>query len=86
MSSSNEISKDIFAEVINDDIGQSDIPQEGKLGRIHGDWAVGHSGVHLGHHVEVVEGQGLQLGAVGGDGLQVLGGDDGIGGALHVQS
>ena len=48
-------------------------------------WAVGHSQVHLGDHVEVGEGDGLQLGAVVGDGQEVLGGDDGAVGALHVQ-
>ena len=57
----NQISEDVLAVVVNDDIGEFDGSQEGEVSRVEGDGTVGHSQVHLGHHVEVGEGDGLQL-------------------------
>ena len=85
MGASNEISEDILPVVLDDDIGQLDSPQEGKVSRCQGDGTVGDPEVNLGDDVEAAEGDGLQLAAVAGDGHQVLGGYDGLVGTLHVQ-
>lgn len=68
MSTANEISEDVFPEVINDHVGEPDVPEEGELGRGEGDGAVGDPGVHLGQDVEVGEGETLELRTVAGHG------------------
>lgn len=85
VSPADEISEHVLAKVLDDHVGQPDVPEEGELGGGEGDGAVGDPGVHLGQHVEVGEGQTLELDAVAGDGHEVLAADQSVGAALHVQ-
>ena len=52
--------------------------EEGEGGWFGWDRRAGDPGVHLRHHVEVGEHQGLQLGAAASDTGQVTGRDDGV--------
>ena len=85
VSPADEISEHVLAEVLDDHVGQPDVPEEGELGGGEGHGAVGDPGVHLGQHVEVGEGQTLELDAVAGDGHEVLAADQSVGPTLHVQ-
>ena len=85
VSPADEISEHVLAEVLDDHVGQPDVPEEWELGGAEGHRAVGHPGVHLGQDVEVGEGQTLELDAVAGDGHEVLAADQSVGAALHVK-
>ena len=85
MSTPDEISEHVLAEVLDDHVGEPDVPEEGELGGGEGHGAVADPGVHLGQHVEVCEGEALQLDAVTGDGHEVLAADQGVRAALHIK-
>ena len=85
MSPSDEVSEHVLAKVINDHVGEPDVPEEGELGRGEGHGAVRHPGVHLSQHVEVGEDQTLQLGAVARDRDQVLTADQSVWPTLNIQ-
>ena len=59
MSPTDQVSEHVLAKVLDDNVGESDVPEEGELGGGEGHGAVGDPGVHLGQHVEVGEGDAL---------------------------
>ena len=85
MSNAEEICEHVLAKFLYDDVGQPDVPEEGELGGGEGHGAMADTGVHLLHHLQVCEGEALQLHAVMGDSHQVLAPDQGVGAALHVK-